>query len=445
MTHHDRRNFLRLSLAGLASTSLATLLTARRTAASPRVSSKPGGNGRKLLTVFLRGGNDALNTIVPTHDPEYTTSRPTLAVPIGQTLDLGVGGAAFHPLLAKLKEVHDAGFVASVHRVGYPSPTLSHFSSQQFVETAKPGDYAFIEGWTARWAAEQSSGSALTAVSVSPQLMRQFSGSTVLPHVPSLGNYALGNDPQSNKLLVASGGLLSRYASPAGGAAYDPLVHETGDVLGSSMSALAQLPGYTPMPGSFPQTYGELAQQGLPQTDWALKFFQELCDALHILKFSSASIVGVEMPGFDVHSNQGLMSGTHPDRLAVLGHALRSVWHETANDLWPDLVCLVQSEFGRTSLENGSFGTDHGQAGATFVLGGSVIGGVHNCDPQTWPANATLFSASDKYVEHSTDFRAILAEILDRHLLLSPSEIDAVIPGWSSLGGPTFDYVGVLG
>jgi uncharacterized protein (DUF1501 family) len=405
-----------------------------------------GPNGRKLLTIFLRGGNDALNTIVPCHDADYFAAgtRPTLALAADQCLDLGVGGAAFHPALAKLKTVYDAGFVAAIQRVGYPTPTLSHFSSQQFFETAKPGDYDFREGWTVRWAANCAGAAALSGVSVSPQLMLQFSGEPVLPHVPTLAKYALASDSASQKLFDPARGLFARYAAASGGARYDALVHETGNVLGASLAELALLPPYTPLDGSFPSSLDELTAAGLVAADWALGFFLELRDAVHILKHSSASVVGVEIPGFDTHAAQGSLAGPHADRLAVLAHALQAIQRETEFDLWPDLVCLVQSEFGRTSAENGSAGTDHGHAGAALVVGGPVLGGVHHCDPSSWPSGATLFSAEGRYVEHATDFRAILAEVLGRHLLVGPADLDRIVPGWGGLVGPTFEPLGLI-
>lgn len=437
----DRRSLLGGGLACAAAAFFAPApLFARARAASP--------GGRKLLTIFLRGANDGINTIVPLHDAEYflSTTRPTLALPADQCIDLGVGGAALHPALAKLKPLYDLGHVACLQRIGYPNTTLSHFSGQQFVETALPGDYAFREGWTSRWAEHcASSTSSLSAVSVSAQLMLQFSGAKVLPHVPSLAQYATPNDPASAKLFGdASSGLFSRYAAPASGANFDPLVHATGDLLGASLAELAALPPYAPPATSFPTTLAELSALGLAPADWALAFFLALRDAVHVLKHSSATIVGVEMHGFDTHAAQGTLTGPHADRLAVLAHGLAALHVEMEFDVWPDLVALVQSEFGRTSAENGSAGTDHGRASAAFLVGGAVRGGVHHCDPTSWPSGATLFSSEGRYVEHATDFRAVLAEVLERHLLVAPAELDLVIPGWSGLTGPTVHPLGVI-
>ena len=72
-------------------------------------------------------------------------------------------------------------------------------------------------------------------------------------------------------------------------------------------------------------------------------------------------------------------------------------------------------------------------------------GAVFNCDSSTWQ-NGDLFSTSNgRYVAHLTDFRAVLAEIADRHFGLG-LQLDSVIPGWSGLNGtnPTYDYLNFL-
>src|SRR5260370_25937872 len=56
-----------------------------------------GLNGKKLLFIFLRGANDALNSVIPILDSAYnTTNRPNIMIPT-DTLDYSVPGACFHP------------------------------------------------------------------------------------------------------------------------------------------------------------------------------------------------------------------------------------------------------------------------------------------------------------------------------------------------------------
>ena len=89
------------------------------------------------------------------------------------------------------------------------------------------------------------------------------------------------------------------------------------------------------------------------------------------------------------------------------------------------------TEFGRTSKENGSKGTDHAFACVVFVAGGGVKGGVYNCDTSAWQAG-DLFSQSGRYVKHVTDYRAVFGEIFTKHFGDGPEVLDAVIPGYAA-------------
>ena len=94
------------------------------------------------------------------------------------------------------------------------------------------------------------------------------------------------------------------------------------------------------------------------------------------------------------------------------------------------------SEFGRTAKENGTRGTDHGHANVMFVMGGPVQGGkVYG----KWPglADHELYEKRDLAV--TTDFRAVLGEVVSGHL--GNKDIDRVFPGYQ--GGPQ-DFRGFL-
>jgi uncharacterized protein (DUF1501 family) len=434
----ERRSFLQLAAAGLA------LGATRRSALA-----RPLAGERKLLNVFLRGGNDAVNTLIPQHDPEYASLRPTLRIAPGASLDLGIGGAHLHPALAPLADVYAAGELALVHRVGYAGQQGSHFAEQEIWETADPAASPATEGFVARWAAHRLAGIELGAISVSPYLQRMFVGATPLANVPTLAGP--GEDPLVAKLLgvapkgqKSGSGLLSSFHATQTKGAYDQAVRQTGIALASTLALLEELPAWHPPAASFPTTLAELKALGLPAKTWAAQFFCTLRDAVHLLRSSDCRIAGIELEDFDTHSFQGGVEGAHAERLAVLAHGLRAVRHETLGGIWNDLVVVVESEFGRASRENASGGTDHGRAGLMLVQGGRVLGGVWNCDPVTWPVGQTLCSGEGKYLSHVTDFRAVLAEVFARHFGADPADLDVLIPGWSGLTGPEFTPLGLL-
>ena len=97
---------------------------------------------------------------------------------------------------------------------------------------------------------------------------------------------------------------------------------------------------------------------------------------------------------------------------------------------WDDLIVVTMTEFGRTSKENGSAGTDHAESSVMFVGGGGVQGGVYNCDESTW-ADGDMFSKRDRYVARRTDFRSVFAEIFEGHFGDDPRQMDEIIPGYS--------------
>ena len=89
-----------------------------------------------------------------------------------------------------------------------------------------------------------------------------------------------------------------------------------------------------------------------------------------------------------------------------------------------DVVLVTLTEFGRTVRENGNRGTDHGHAGVSFVMGGSVRGGsVHG----RWPglADDQLYEGRDLAI--TTDFRDLLGELLAGHL--GVRDLATVFPG----------------
>ena len=84
--------------------------------------------GNLLILVELKGGNDALNTVVPYAAPDYYSLRPRLAIPRDQVLQLD-SRTGLHPSLQALLPLWEKRELAIVQGVGYPNPSRSHFRS----------------------------------------------------------------------------------------------------------------------------------------------------------------------------------------------------------------------------------------------------------------------------------------------------------------------------
>ena len=129
-----------------------------------------------------------------------------------------------------------------------------------------------------------------------------------------------------------------------------------------------------------------------------------------------------EIGGWDHHANE---NGQLPGLLQQFGNSLAAFVRDMG-DRMEDIVMVTMSEFGRTAAESGNNGTDHGHGNAMFILGGPVRGGkVYGSWPGLEPEQ--LFEKRD--LEVTTDFRAVLGELVRAHLGQDTAQ---VFPGYKS-------------
>ena len=138
----------------------------------------------------------------------------------------------------------------------------------------------------------------------------------------------------------------------------------------------------------------------------------------------------VEMGGWDTHAGQGSVGGRLAGNLARLGEGLRAL-ADALGPAWRHTAVVVVTEFGRTVSINGSRGTDHGTAGAAFVLGGAVAGGRVI---SRWPGltQGALYQGRD--LAPTIDLRSLFKGVFAGHYGLSESELaTTVFPGSSGI------------
>lgn len=130
--------------------------------------------------------------------------------------------------------------------------------------------------------------------------------------------------------------------------------------------------------------------------------------------------------------NQGAATGQLALRLTDFARSVDALVTDLG-DRMADVVILSMSEFGRMVRQNGNGGTDHGHAGAMFVIGGAVRGGRVL---GRWPglAREQLFEGRDLAL--TTDFRTVFAEVLTGHL--GATGMERVFPGFVGEAFPLF-------
>lgn len=395
----------------------------------------------KLIFIFQRGGNDGVNTVIPYGDSQYNVgNRPTLFIPRASAIDLSNDFAGLHPRMAPMMEIYNhpgltgvdgPGNLAIIHRVGYEGQSKSHFDSQQYWENGVPHNPSLEEGMIYRQVALTMNPleNNLAAAGMSNSQMVALKGPLPIPTIDNVQTYSFSGGPAGSMKFIGQvptmpqgrngSGLLGAYGGPHDfpGKPYRDLVYGTGLALTNSMSivqeAVAQGP-YAPSGGaSYPGSgFGGRLQQ-----------------IAMLLKRTNARVLGVNIGGWDNHTNQGKIYGRQGDLLAQVAQGFQAFYRDL-QDQWDKLLIVTMTEFGRTSKENGSRGTDHGHACVMFVAGGGVRGGVYNCDASTW-ADGDMFSINDRYVRRKTDYRAVFAEIFTRHFGDTDDMIEQIIPGYT--------------
>ncbi len=409
------------------------------------------GSDRRLLFLFLRGGNDGLNTVIPHGDAQYNVFyRPTLYIAPGAAIDLN-GFASLHPALQDMLPVYNAGELAVVHRVGYTNSSLSHFDGQRIWENGDPTETQLFEGWLYRYIHENMAalGFDLPVLSVQPQSPLLLRGAERFVNVANPDSFEyVATGPTAAKLAA---GWLDAAAGLDGIEPYRPILSQTGVKLAdtldeydswdqASWNPLDPVTGFSLFPVS-----AATNQKGFSSASYGFFRSLKVC-ALALLESDGTNngtrVAGTELGGFDLHDQQGQATGAHAALLKWLAygyHALYLTLSGQAVDprnyasIWDKTTVVTLSEFGRTTIENGNKGTDHAAASCLFIAGGPVNGGVYNCDGSTWP-NGVMFGVDGRYLLHRTDYRAIFWEILRDHMGASPATADLVFPNYTSLG-----------
>jgi len=328
---------------------------------------------RLLVLIELRGGNDGLNTVVPIDTGTYHDLRPRIGLKPDAVVRLA-GGPALHPSLAVLEPLWAAGEVAVLQGVGYPLPNLSHFRSIEIWDTASDSQQVLQTGWLTRAVHSRSD-------------FARYSADGVVLGATDLGP-------------LAGGARAIALNDPARFAAQSRLAN--GEIA-SARGVLAHIV----------RVEADIARAGAsirPDAVFATEFprgllGQAVKHAAGIAATGEVPIIRIALPGFDTHQNQAQVHSVLLKQVADAVAALRAALQERS--LWERTLVLTYSEFGRRPRENQTSGTDHGTASCLFAFGPLVRGGLHGEAPdlRRLDENGNL--------RHTTDFRAIYAEVLE--------------------------------
>ncbi len=363
----------------------------------------PGRRKKVLVAIFQRGAADGLNIVVPHSEQAYYDMRPTIAIPRpgsgdNAAIDLD-GHFGLHSALAPFKALFDQGHLAIVHAAGSPDPTRSHFDAQDYMESGTPGLKATASGWLNRSVPpETGKVSPVRALSMGATLPRTMRGPVPAIAVESIGNFQVKDAAAAKAFESLYQGSTDQILNGAGRETFEAA---------SLLQSIQKTP-YQPAAGAaYPKS----------------RFGDNMRQIAQLIK----SGVGVEVAfadvgGWDHHVNEGPLLN---NLLRDFGQSI-AAFHADLGDRMEDVVLVTMSEFGRTAKENGTRGTDHGHANCMFVLGGNVQGGkVHG----PWPGLATEQLYESRDLDLTTDFRAVLGDLVTGHL--GNKNLRAVFPNYT--------------
>jgi uncharacterized protein (DUF1501 family) len=360
------------------------------------------------VLVFLRGGMDGLNLVVPYGDADYAANRPDIRIrPAGQTrgaLDLD-GFFGLHPAAPHLRELYTGGALAIVHAVGLTDPTRSHFDAMAMMERGTPGNTTTTTGWLTRHLASVTDIAGtdipvLAAQSASPDSLLGYANTAAISSLSSLAYSGKWDQIDFQRLALRALYTGSSWLYQAGAQALDV----------SDRIALADLGSYTPEFGAvYPGgSFGD-----------ALKLIAQM-----IKQELGVRVAAVDLDGWDTHQSQGDDGqGYFAALVTTLSQGLHAFYTDLTNYA-NRLTLVVMTEFGRRLAQNESGGTDHGHGGVMLVLGGNVNKGLYG----RWPGLATDALDERRDLAITTDYRQVLSEIVVRRL--RNPHLAAVFPGF---------------
>ncbi len=392
-------------------------------------------SNRKLVLIELKGGNDGLNTLIPYDQYGYYsgTLRPDIYIPVtnygNMAVDISKTGTnqdlIFNPALLEgsinsgFKGLYQDGILRVLQSVGYPAANKSHFASIDLWATGNDGnswDNGKDSGWMGRFMEQAYANLFPSNFPIGIQL---GSSNTWLGfHAEHEHGTALNIEGQNSENFYT---VLNGLAGQA------PQHIPQNSHYGSELQYIVDTDASA-------NTYAEAIQNSFnapgatnlityPDTDLA----DQLKTVARLIRGGiQTKVYMVTIGGFDTHNNQnqgtGDINGKHTELLSTLSSAVDAFVADINSDsVGDDVIGLTFSEFGRKAIQNGNYGTDHGEIAPMFLFGKPVEGGISG-------VNVNLNEATSnnnwqiKSVQH--DYRQVFATIMQDFLGADDSIID---------------------
>jgi uncharacterized protein (DUF1501 family) len=374
-------------------------------------------NDHVLVLIFLNGGNDGLNTVVPLDQMDkLAAARGSILLPENKLLKVPSAQLGLHPSLQGMKTLLDEQKLTIVHSVGYPEPDFSHFRSTDIWASASDSSEYLDSGWMGRFLEAGFPG---------------YPAGFPTPEMPDPLAIQIG----SNMPLLFQGSAAQMAFNVSSPDIFGVNVQPGTDPAPPTPAGeeLQYIRGVTGLLGDYAQRIVNAFIQGNnTYTGYPAAGSNYLADELkavaRLIKGGlKTRIYLVSLYGFDTHAQQTLSGdtaqGAHAQLLQWLDQAIFSFQRDLEKMGIADRVLgLTFSEFGRRIIANASMGTDHGAAAPLFLFGSKVNPGILGDNP-ILPNQAT---AADN-IPMQYDFRSVYASVLRQWFCMDQSATASIL------------------
>jgi uncharacterized protein (DUF1501 family) len=382
--------------------------------AAPPAVENPGRH--TLVCVFLRGGADTMNLVVPYADDGYYRGRPTISIKPPQNGSDDAARAlrlddhyAFHPSLKPLVPLFQEGRLSIVQGVGLKDNTSgSHFECQDQMEHGDSAQGLPIGGgWLGRFlrARADAKPGPLSAVAIGTRLPESLRGAPAVSVMQSLGDIAIKTP--TGKPELAAQVLAQLYGADV-------------TMLGTQGRETLEL---------FERVRALQTADDKPANDARYpkeNYGSGLREIARLIKARvGLEVACLDLGGWDTHFVQGSTEGFLASNARTLAEGLAAFDADIAAER-RHVTVLVMTEFGRRIYENSSLGTDHGRGFAALVLSESIRGG-RIVGP--WPSVVESTLTGPGGMEITCDYRSLFGEVLRGPMGLADTA--AVFPGFA--------------
>lgn len=369
---------------------------------------------RVLVMVFLNGGNDGLNTVVPLdYLSQLNTARANIVQPESSLIELPGTNLGMHSSMSAMKQLYDEQKLLIIQNVGYDNPNFSHFRSTDIWMSGSDSDQVINSGWTGRYMNQEYPNFPFGYPSAEvphPLAIEIGSTSSLLFQGPDTKMGLSINDPSFFYDLLDN----VEAPVPEGRA-------------GERIELIRILQKQSEQYSLRVKEAAEAVntQSTYPENELAEK-----------LKIVSRLIAGglqtrlylVQLGGFDTHANQvesNKTQGNHSQLLRYTSDSIKAFVDDLEFQGVDDRVLgMVFSEFGRRIKSNFSNGSDHGTAGPMFMFGPNIQPGVIGSNPVI---PDQVFSGDN--LPHEFDYRQIYSSIFEQWFCVPQQDISTNLLG----------------